>query len=121
MQSDWINDCSKYISYVSSLDNAMREGYTIDRINNNGNYEIGNLRWATYHTQATNRAIPSNNKTGYMGISFRGKECKFRAVLTVNKKQIHIGYYSSIDDAIKARDSYARENMLEEYIHDRRE
>lgn len=32
-------------------------GMTLDRINNDGHYEIGNLRWADYKTQNNNRRI----------------------------------------------------------------
>jgi hypothetical protein len=31
------------------------EGMTLDRINNNGNYEPGNVRWATAAEQVANR------------------------------------------------------------------
>jgi hypothetical protein len=31
------------------------DGLTLDRINNDGHYEPGNVRWATYHEQATNK------------------------------------------------------------------
>ena len=31
------------------------KGLTLDRINNDGNYEPGNVQWATYLEQATNK------------------------------------------------------------------
>lgn len=35
--------------------NGKRGRYTLDRINNDGNYEPGNVRWATWEEQQSNR------------------------------------------------------------------
>ncbi len=54
---DWIESPVGFIEYVSKLENFGKDGYSLDRINNNGNYEPGNLRWATQATQCRNRRV----------------------------------------------------------------
>lgn len=64
---EWNNSFDKFRAHVSSLPHFEEEGYSLDRINNNGNYEPGNVRWSTSTGQQRNtrhnRMITHNGKT----------------------------------------------------------
>lgn len=44
-----------FFEYVSKLPHFGEPGRSLDRTENNGNYEPGNVRWATMYEQAQNR------------------------------------------------------------------
>lgn len=53
----WANS---FMAFLSDVGRCPAPGLSIDRINNNGNYEPGNVRWATATEQ-------SRNNRGYKG------------------------------------------------------
>lgn len=55
LYEEWRKDFVSFRDYVTQLPHYCEEGYSIDRIDNNGNYEPGNIRFATKKEQTLNR------------------------------------------------------------------
>jgi hypothetical protein len=55
VQADW--DCSKtgFQAFLDHIGLMQEPGLSLDRIDNDRGYVIGNCRWATKHTQVRNR------------------------------------------------------------------
>jgi hypothetical protein len=94
---EWLHDYNAFYKYMG---NKPGNKYSIDRIDNNGDYMPGNVRWATYTQQARNKRIQNCN--GYPGI-LATKYNTWLAKICVDYKTICLGTYKDIDDAIKAR------------------
>lgn len=78
---------------------ACEEGMSLDRKNNNGNYEKGNCRWATRHQQQANRS--NANKT--VGVGFSKDRNKWLASIYIQGKFHYLGHHINYEDAVKAR------------------
>lgn len=110
VHKNWIEDFAFFIAYVSTLPNYGKTGYTLDRINPDGNYEPGNLRWANQNTQMRNSSHVKS-RTGYRGVT----TCRnrFQAYLNTGDRHHHIGTYNTALEAAIARDKYITKHNIE--------
>jgi len=52
---EWRDKDNGFIGFLNYVGNRPSKDHSLDRINPNGNYEPGNVRWATKMEQANNR------------------------------------------------------------------
>lgn len=81
------------------------EGYkVIDHINRNpADNRIENLRLVPQSLNCWNRKTQANNTSGVKGVSMHNASGLWRAQIAVDRKQMHLGYFSAFDDAVAAR------------------
>nr|DAX35480.1 MAG TPA: endonuclease [Caudoviricetes sp.] len=76
----------------------------IDHIDHNkANNRITNLRDVSNTENQKNCSVSKNSSTGVNGVSLHKPTGKYRAYVMVNKKQIHLGLFETLDEAKQAR------------------
>ena len=98
-----------------SLDNGYQDNLTIDRINNDGNYEPSNCRWVTQSEQMNNTSrgqhIEINGNTCSFNIMKRGSKWQYRIEgkpIDGKRKQISKCGFLTKEECIEACKNYLK-------------
>ena len=76
----------------------------IDHINRNrSDNRISNLRDVSRKQNLQNSGKSSANTSGHTGVSWNKQNSKWQAVIMHNYKNIHLGCYNTIEEALSAR------------------
>jgi len=109
----WMDDMYFFIEYVINLEGFGDEGKTLDRIDNDKGYEKGNLKWSTPSEQVVNRRKLKSNSSGYIGVSInKGRGADWQAYINWNHKRFWLGYFDTVEDGVRFRNNFIRENDL---------
>lgn len=101
--NDWYNDYESFKSWA--INNGYSDGLSIDRINNDGNYEPSNCRWTNDFVQSQNKnLLISKNTSGYRGVE--KSKAKYMARICVYGKRMIIGRYHTPIEAAMAYDTF---------------
>jgi hypothetical protein len=93
----------KVVKLHRYLLNILDSKIIVDHINRNPlDNRVLNLRECSVLENTRNTSVSKNNKCGFLGIS-KTPANRYRARIMVNKKEINLGHYEKIEDAIKSR------------------
>jgi len=108
---EWKNDFMVFYTWATK--NGYNEKLTIDRIDNDGNYEPNNCRWVARGINCQNkRLIQKNNTSGYRGV-YRVKESKRWMVICTYCNVSHkVGWFNTAVEGAIAYDQFVIDNNL---------
>ena len=102
---EWKNDFMAFYNWC--INNGYRNGLTIDRINNDGNYEPGNCRFTTRFKQLENtRLIRENNTSGYRCVFWHEHTKKWMVSIGHNGKSEYVGVYDTKNKAAEVYNNW---------------
>lgn len=101
---------------ILKMEDYGKDTIVCDHIYSNRKYDNRkkNLRITEQKNNVKNRVRSSNNTSGKVGVSWNKNSKKWYAYIGIDNKQISLGYYTDIQDAIDARVS-AEKRYFGEY------
>lgn len=101
-----IKVCDEWLDFTKFLeDMGERPANTsLERINNNEGYCLGNCIWAGSSRQSFNQRKKITNKSGRTGVYACDSGLRWEVSIGVKGKMIRLGTFYSFEEAVKARE-----------------
>lgn len=80
------------------------EGKTLNRTHGNKVYSKETCEWATLSIQAFDQKLSSNNTSGVTGVNWKSNQNTWRAMITFQGEQIHLGHTKTFEEAVQLRE-----------------
>lgn len=110
--SDDLLEFSDFSAYISTLENYGVKGYTLDRIDPKGNYEKGNLRWASRAIQTANQCGSGKGKNKYTGVNWNKTHNRWISRVVLNGKVLVQKVCITQYEALQYRNKFIADNNL---------
>nr|WP_150959353.1 AP2 domain-containing protein [Aneurinibacillus sp. XH2] len=96
----WVNS---FESFLEDMGEKPSPNHSVERKNNNAGYSPENCTWADKVQQSRNQRTARNNRTGVRGVYWEKRHEKYYSKITVNKKEIYLGSFDTIEEAAETR------------------
>lgn len=99
---------NSYMNFYKDIGQRPGPGYSLDRIDNDGNYTPENCRWADHLTQMYNRRTYRTSSSGVTGVVWSNRDKRWYAKKTIRGtgRRKYIGSFKTVEEAKIALENY---------------